>query len=164
MRLAAAWATCLSVLLLWPALGPGYVLTYDMVWVPDLRVGADALGLGTALPRAVPSDAAVGVLDEVVPGAVLQKLVLLGALVGGAVGAARLVDRLGTAGRLAAVTFWIWNPFVVERLAMGHWPVLVGYAVLPWLVVHAGRPPRWPATTPRGARCSPSASCCRWGA
>ncbi|MDP9823457.1 hypothetical protein [Nocardioides massiliensis] len=139
MRLAAAWATCLSVLLLWPALGPGYVLTYDMVWVPDLRVGADALGLGTALPRAVPSDAVVGVLDEVVPGTVLQKLVLLGALVGGAVGAARLVDRLGTAGRLVAVTFWIWNPFVVERLAMGHWPVLVGYAVLPWLVVHAGR-------------------------
>ena len=29
----------------------------------------------------------------------------------------------------------VWNPFVVERLVIGHWPVLVGYAVLPWLLL-----------------------------
>ena len=76
----------LAVLVLGPALGRGYVLTYDMVWVPDLALRSDFLGLGTALPRAVPSDAVVAVLDAVVPGMLLQKLVLLGALVLGGLG------------------------------------------------------------------------------
>ena len=48
-------------------------------------------------------------------------------------GAARL-----TAGSLVdalvAVTVYVWSPFVAERLVIGHWPVLVGYAVLPWVV------------------------------
>ena len=42
-------------------------------------------------------------------------------------------------GRLAAVTFYEWNPFVAERLLMGHWPVLVTYAALPWLIDGARR-------------------------
>src|SRR3546814_6435850 len=33
----------------------------------------------------------------------------------------------------------VWNPFVVERRGLGHWPVLFGYAVLPWLVIAARR-------------------------
>lgn len=129
----AIWAVVLSVLLLGPALGPGYLLTYDMVWVPDLALRSDFLGLGTALPRAVPSDAVVAVLDEVVPGMLLQKLVLLGALVLGGLGAATLAGR-STLARLVAVSVFVWSPFVVERLWIGHWPLLLGWAVLPWLV------------------------------
>ncbi|MBC2934427.1 hypothetical protein [Nocardioides sp. zg-1228] len=129
-----AWATALAVLLLGGALGPGYVLSYDMVWVPDLRLGADALGLGTALPRAVPSDAVVAVLDEVLGGMLLQKLVLLLPLVAAGTGAAALVGP-GVVARLVAVSVAVWNPFVVERLAIGHWPVLVGYGVLPWVLL-----------------------------
>ena len=133
------WSVLLAVLLLGPALGPGYVLTYDMVWVPDLALRADALGTGSGLPRAVPSDAVVAVLDEVVPGMVLQKVVLLGSLVVGGLGAARLAPRGSLVGALAAVTLWQWNPLVVERLGLGHWPVLLGYAALPWLVGAARR-------------------------
>ncbi len=133
------WSVLLAVLLLGPALGPGYVLTYDMVWVPDLALRADALGTGSGLPRAVPSDAVVAVLDEVVPGMVLQKVVLLGSLVVGGLGAARLAPRGSLLGALAAVTLWQWNPLVVERLGLGHWPVLLGYAALPWLVGAARR-------------------------
>lgn len=129
----AAWATVLAVLLLGPALGRGYLLTYDMVWVPDLALRSDFLGLGTALPRAVPSDAVVAVLDEVVPGMLLQKLVLLGALVTGGVGAAALVGS-SLAARLVAVSVYVWSPFVVERLWIGHWPLLLCWAALPWLV------------------------------
>ncbi|MBM7510133.1 hypothetical protein JOE61_003947 [Nocardioides salarius] len=133
------WSVLLAVLLLGPALAPGYVLTYDMVWVPDLALRSDALGTGSGLPRAVPSDAVVAVLDEVVPGMVLQKLVLLGSLVVGGLGAARLAPRGSLLGALAAVTLWQWNPLVVERLGLGHWPVLLGYAALPWLVGAARR-------------------------
>lgn len=129
----AAWAIALAVLLLGPALGPGYLLTYDMVWVPDLALRSDFLGLGTALPRAVPSDAVVAVLDEVVPGMLLQKLVLLGALVTGGTGVAALVGS-SLAARLVAVSVYMWSPYVVERLWIGHWPLLLCWAVLPWLV------------------------------
>jgi hypothetical protein len=134
----AAWAIALGLLLLGPALGPGYLLTYDLVWVPDLALRSDFWGLGTALPRAVPSDAVVAVLDTVVPGMVLQKLVLLGALVLGGLGAIRLAGR-STAARLVAVSAYVWTPFVVERLWIGHWPLLLCWAVLPWLVVEAAR-------------------------
>jgi hypothetical protein len=127
------WSALLGVLLLGGALGPGFVLSYDMVWVPDLALSADALGLGSALPRAVPSDAVVAVLDEVVPGMLLQKLVLVGSLAAGGSGAAALAGP-GTIARMVAATVYVWNPFVVERLAMGHWPVLVGCGVLPWVL------------------------------
>ncbi len=136
--LLLAWPWMLALAVLGPALAPGYVLTHDMVWVPDLSLGPAALGLGTALPRAVPSDAVVAVLDEVVPAMLLQKLVLLGPLVAGAYGVARLVGAAPWA-RAVAMTVWIWNPFVVERLVMGHWPVLVGYAALPWVLLLAAR-------------------------
>ncbi|KQT89251.1 hypothetical protein ASG49_15790 [Marmoricola sp. Leaf446] len=128
------WVVLLSVLLLGPVLSPGFVLTYDMVWVPDLALTRDALGVGSALPRAVPSDAVVAVLDEVVPGALLQKVVLLGCLLGAGTGVARLA-RPSVVVRLVTASVYLWNPFVVERLTMGHWPVLVGYAVAPWVVL-----------------------------
>ncbi|WP_107772629.1 hypothetical protein [Nocardioides sediminis] len=137
--LPAVWTFLFSVVLLGPALGWGYVLTYDMVWVPQLDLRADTLGLGSALPRAVPSDAVVAVLDEVVPAVLLQKVVLLGSLLAAGTGAAALVAERSTAARLVAATVAVWNPFVVERLLIGHWPLLVGYAVLPWLVVSLRR-------------------------
>lgn len=133
-----AWAVALAVLMLGPALAPGYVLTFDMVWVPDLALRSDFLGLGTALPRAVPSDAVVAVLDDVLPGMLLQKVVLLGALVLGGLGAATLAGRR-TPARLVATSVYVWSPFVVERLWIGHWPLLLCWAVLPWLVREAAR-------------------------
>lgn len=132
----AVVALAAAVLLLGPALGPGPVLTYDMVWVPDLAMLRDVLGLGSALPRAVPSDAVVAALDEVVPGVLLQKVVLLGSLTVAGVGAGRLVAG-PLVVRLGAVVLYEWNAFVVERLLIGHWPVLVGYALLPWLLLAA---------------------------
>ena len=141
------WALALAFLVLGPALAPGFLLVRDMVWVPDLALGHDALGLGSGLPRAVPSDAVVAVLDEAVPGMLLQKLVLVLALAAGGVGAARLVDRGdGQSGDsivlvvgLVAVTIYGWNALVAERLLMGAWPILVGYAALPWLLGSARR-------------------------
>jgi hypothetical protein len=92
-RLPVLWALVLALLILWPVLGRGYVLSYDMVWVPDLALRPDFLGLGSALPRAVPSDAVVSVLDEVVPGILLQKVVLVGGLVLGGIGAVHLAPE-----------------------------------------------------------------------
>jgi hypothetical protein len=59
-------------------------------------------------------------------------------LVGAGVGSLRLVGP-GLVARLSAVSVTVWNPYVVERLWLGHWTLLVGYAVLPWLVHAAAR-------------------------
>lgn len=148
-HLPTLWAVVLALLLLGPALGPGYVLSYDMVWVPHLALRSDFLGFATSLPRAVPSDAVVAVLDDVVPAMLLQKAALLGSLVAAGLGTARLVGD-SVAARLTAVTLAVWNPFTVERLVIGHWTVLVGYGVLPWLVL-AGRTTRRTGRVPAAA-------------
>ncbi len=137
--LARCWPWLLALAVLWPVLAPGYVLSYDMVFVPDLALRPDFLGLGSGLPRAVPSDAVVAVLDEILPGMVLQKVVLLGALVLAGYGAGRLVPEDAPVGRLAATTFYVWSPLVAERLVIGHWPLLLTYAALPWLFLSVRR-------------------------
>ena len=147
--LPVVWAVLLPLVLLGPVLGRGFVLSYDMVFVPDLGLRSDFWGLGTGLPRAVPSDAVVALVDEVLPGEWLQKLVLYGALLLAGLGVLRLVGS-GLPGRLVAVSVAVWNPFVVERLWIGHWTVLLGYAAVPWLVA-AGRRARQDGRVPAGA-------------
>jgi hypothetical protein len=140
MRVAVrAWPWVLALVVLAPVLAPGYVLSYDMVFVPDLALRSDFLGLGTSLPRAVPSDAVVAVVDEVVPGMLLQKVVLVAALVLAGAGARRLVPVENGVAQLAATSLYVWNPFVAERLGIGHWPLLLAYAALPWVFDAARR-------------------------
>jgi hypothetical protein len=127
-----------------PALGPGYVLSYDMVFAPSPPAGWRAAGLGDSLPRAVPQDLVVALLSQVVPGSLLQALALAGAVFAAAWGAALLVPTRRTGLRLAAATLYGWNAFVAERLVLGHWGLLLAYAALPWIVraaldVRAGR-------------------------
>ena len=33
--------------------------------------------------------------------------------------------------QLAATTLYVWNPYVAERLGIGHWPLLLAYGYLP---------------------------------
>ncbi|NYH51671.1 hypothetical protein HNR06_001260 [Nocardiopsis arvandica] len=149
------WAVGLlaGVLALGPALGPGYVLRYDMVFVPDLSLGTVLRG-ADGFPRAIPSDAVVAVLSLVLPGDAVQSLVLLAVFAVGGAGAARLVSRApwravpadgpvagpfawvvgGLLAPAAAGSAYVWNPFVAERLLLGQWAVLLGYAGLPWVV------------------------------
>lgn len=150
MRRAALplWCLTLSVLVLGPALGPGFVLVYDMVFTPHQPLVPASVGLGTALPRAVPADAVVSALSTILDGQLLQKAALLGALLFGALGVGRLLADRPLAVQLLGATAYAWNPYTAERLLLGHWPVLVAYAALPWiaragLAVRAGEPHAW---------------------
>ena len=142
-----AWALLLCVLVLGPALGAGYVLSYDMVFVPDPSFSWNQLGLGADLPRAVPLDAVTTAASALVPAQLLQKLVLIVALVAAGVGAARLVPTSSVAVRLVAVTVAVWNPYVAERLVLGHWGLLLAYGALPWLVAAVRRQRAGPGAT-----------------
>ncbi|HEY0636445.1 MAG TPA: hypothetical protein VGD67_02255, partial [Pseudonocardiaceae bacterium] len=129
-------ALALTLAALAPVLAvPGFVLVYDMVFVPRQPLLPSGVGLGPALPRAVPADAVVALLSYALPGDVLQKLALGGALLLGAIGVARLVPTGRTATRVVAAVGYTWNAFVAERLFLGHWTVLLAYGVLPWVVL-----------------------------
>jgi hypothetical protein len=128
-----------GLLALGPGLAPGYLLSYDMVFVPRMPFSAALIGLTGGPPRAVPSDAVVAVASLGVPADVLQKLILLLIFVMACSGAAALLDRGWPGGaplpaRLAAGVFYAWNPYLAERLLIGQWALLLGYAGLPWVL------------------------------
>ena len=128
-------AVALTVVVLGPALvHRGYVLRGDMVFVPDQPWKPAWLGLDGSVPRSVPMDAVVWLLGQVLPGDIVQKLLLAGTLVALAIGVSRLLAGVGLWGRLAGMTLACWNPYVAERLGIGQWACVAGLAVLPWLV------------------------------
>ena len=128
----------MAFVLLAPLLtGGGYPLARDLIFVPHLPLGEGALGLGDGPPRAVPLDAVVSALSWVVDGGVLARIVLPMTLAIAGWGVARLVAPLGWVAQFAAATFAVWNAYVVERLALGQWALLLAYAALPWLVMAA---------------------------
>lgn len=130
----------LGVVALGPGLGPGYLLSYDMVFVPRPPFNSAVLGTSGELPRAVPSDAVIAALARVLPADVVQKLVLLAIFVLACAGAARLLSGERLPARLAAGVLYAWNPFVAERLILGQWALLLGYAGLPWVLAVAANP------------------------
>jgi hypothetical protein len=138
----------LAALLLTPLLGPGYVLVRDMVFVPRIPLGGQLLGLD-GVPRGVPSELLVALASRVVATGWLQDAILLAIVVGGAWGAARLVPTTSRAAAVAAATTYGWSAYLHERLLLGQWALLVGWAVLPW-AAHAALAwrrghPGWPA-------------------
>jgi hypothetical protein len=89
---------------------------------------------GLAPPRAVPSDLVIATVSRIMPADVAQKLVLLAIFVLGCAGVAALLDREPLLARLAGGVFYVWNPYVGERLIIGQWALLLGYAGLPWVL------------------------------
>ncbi|HEV3067801.1 MAG TPA: hypothetical protein VGY50_08145 [Streptosporangiaceae bacterium] len=133
---ARAWPALaglgLGALALGPGLRRGFLLSYDMVIVPRQPFTAALAGLAGGPPRAVPSDAVVAVASRVLPADLVQKLLLLSIFVLACSGAAALLAREPWFARLAAGACYAWNPFVAERLIIGQWALLLGYAGLPW--------------------------------
>lgn len=120
-----------GLVILGPALRRGYVWSYDMVFVPDLPLSSHTLGTDGSVPRAVPTDAVVALLTKIMPGDVVQSIALLATFVVVGAGCAAWCRTI-PAGVVAAIAA-TWNPYVVERLVIGHWSFLLGYATLPWV-------------------------------
>jgi hypothetical protein len=141
----AAWPAALAGLLLGllalgPGLGRGFLLSYDMVAVPRQPFTAAMFGWGGALPRAVPSDAVAAAAARVLPADIVQKLFLLAIFALAAAGLATLLAGQHWLARLAGAVCYAWNPYVAERLIIGQWALLLGYAGLPWVLAAVTRP------------------------
>ncbi|MEO9240675.1 MAG: hypothetical protein ABI418_21595, partial [Jatrophihabitantaceae bacterium] len=142
MRLAALADLAVLVLaawLLWPQHAGGYGLGHDMVFTPHQPLGLDSVGLGTTSPRAVPLDALVALAGKLIGGAATGRIALLVPLLAAGWGSIRLLGSRCLSARLLVGALAIWNPFVVERLALGQWALLWAYGALPWLVRAAHR-------------------------
>lgn len=145
----AAAGLGLGLLALGPALGRGFALSYDMVFVPAPPIGTADLGLGGEPARSVPSDLSVALVAKIIPAEFLQKVILLAIFVAACAGAAALLasawprregdPTLSLLPRLVAGVCYAWNPFVAERLILGQWALLLGYAGLPWVLRELGR-------------------------
>src|SRR5579864_2254951 len=86
--ISAAVGLGLGLLALGPGLQRGFLLSYDMVFVPREPFSAALPGL--APPRAVPSDLVVAAASRILPADILQKLILLAIFVLACSGAAAL--------------------------------------------------------------------------
>jgi hypothetical protein len=133
----------LGLLAIGPGLARGFVLSYDMVFVPGPPFSAALLGLAGGPARPVPSDAVVYALARLIPADILQKLILLSIFLLACSGAAALLaggwqartgERPPLLASLAAGVYYTWNPYMAERLVMGQWAMLLGYAGLPWVL------------------------------
>ncbi|MET8042075.1 hypothetical protein ABZU25_14585 [Micromonospora sp. NPDC005215] len=130
--------------ILGPVLRRGYLLRYDLVFVPDPPFGAMVWGSGSELPRAVPSELFAVGLSQLIPADLAEKALLAGCLALAAVGAARLAPVSHPLARVAAGLGYVWNPWMYGRLHLGQWAVIAGYAALPWAyswVLGVLRPP-----------------------
>lgn len=135
-----AWPVLLSVALYWPLLtGAGYPLARDLVLLPHQPFTWATVGAGDVSPRAVPLDAAISLITSVVDGGLVARVVLPLIVAVAGIGVMTLLRPLSTSARLLAGGVAVWNPFVVERLALGQWALLTAYAALPWLLPAAAR-------------------------
>jgi hypothetical protein len=130
-RIGAAVGLAAGLAVLAPVLGRGFVLSYDLVFVPDPPITAAVLGADGSVPRAVPTELVADLLATLLPAWLVQQAVLLAVFVLAGWGVARLVPS--RAGAAAAALAYAWTPYLAERLVIGHWTYLLGYALLPWV-------------------------------
>jgi len=138
----------LALLLLAPLLGQGVVLSRDMVMIDGIPLGRQLLGV-EGVPRAVPSDLLVALGSRAIGAGLFQDLVLAALVVLAVWGAVRLAPTRSVLAACAAGTAYGWTPYLHERLLLGQWALLIGWAVLPWAVAAArdwrDGLPGWPA-------------------
>lgn len=124
--------------ILLPLLLPGYILTLDAVFVPEIR-----------MPESVSSDylwrTFLHMLNTIVPSQIIEKAIFIVILLGSGVGMHQLLVRLRRETPLPKELAWRWavyaggllymvNPFTYSRFMAGQYGVLLGYMLLPFFV------------------------------
>ena len=131
---AVPWLAGLATgaLVLGPGLGPGSLLSLDLVLTPRIPVPPGVWGLGPPLPQRVPLSVPLAWVSSVAGGPATGKALIVVAVAAAFAGAARLAAAAPLPARLGAGLLYAAGPFAVTRIAAGHLNVLVALAVLPW--------------------------------
>lgn len=129
----------LTAAIMLPLLLPGYILTHDLVFTPELR-----------LSQSIGNDylwhLLLFVLNQVLPSQVIEKLILVAIPLTASIGMHHLLTYLASvsADKNPGLS-WHWaiyagsilfaaNPFVYSRFMAGQYAVLLGYALLPFFI------------------------------
>ena len=142
--IALQWVVPLAIacLMLGPALGPGALFNLDLVVVPRLELPAGFWGLGPELPRRLPLWVPIAALSPVVPATISAKILMVALFMLAWSGMMRLARTLGVVYPAAAAAIFAFSPFMLTRTAVGHFPITITLAVLPWVIRHLLQPGR----------------------
>jgi hypothetical protein len=136
----------LALVLLGPALAPGVLLNLDLVLVPHLDTPSGFWGLGPELPRRLSMWLPISWLSPVIPATLSGKLLMVALFVVSWTGMARLTRRIDADASMltsqAAAALYTLSPFVLTRIAVGHFMVTWPHAMLPWVLPILVRPGR----------------------
>lgn len=121
----------LAVVILWQMMLPGYVLTLDMIFAPEMKVFSDASGFANFLPLSY----LIYWSSVLIPAWLVQKIILTFVFFGIGYFAFKFlpVGKNRIVQYFSALIF-LFNPFVYSRMIAGQWTVLTGYAILPVLL------------------------------
>ncbi len=122
----------LALFIMAPLLEPGYILTLDMVFTPQLRM--PAIITNDFLFRSL-----LHFLNFIVPADEIEKTILVVILLLSSFGVSRLLRSFSqtetpieNSGIVFAAILYTVNPFTYDRFMTGQYEVLLGYALLPW--------------------------------
>lgn len=106
----------------------GYIFLLDWVGGPQSHFPTD----WTA--RETPLSAALWLLDILLPYGISQKLILLCIFFLAGYGTYRLIPTQNPWVKVFAGLFAQFNPFIYTRILAGQWSLVLGLAVLPWIL------------------------------
>lgn len=117
----------LAAVIIFPLVKPGYILTLDAVITP--KIAFAPLTSSSFIYQNI-----LAVLNFFMPSYWIQRIILFFIFFLSGWGMYRLLDKkLGIAGYFAGI-FYAINPFVYERVMAGHWQLLLGYSIFPFVV------------------------------
>jgi len=120
------------IIIFWKILLPGYLLTMDMTFAPDMRV---ILNSSEKFLNFVLVSYLIHLLDLFAPAWVVQKIMLIGLFFSiGWLAFKYLLAEKNNLVRWFTALIYLVNPFVYTRFLAGQWLVLWGYAFLPPLL------------------------------
>ncbi len=124
--------SAVAALVLWGLLLPGYVLTLDLTFTPDIKISDYYHGFDTLVYGGLPLFLLLKGGSLVMPMWVVEKAMLFFPLLLAGLGAHYLSPAKHPVGRYFAGLLYILNPFVYARMMAGQHLVVWGYALLPF--------------------------------
>ena len=128
--------TSLALIILWHLLLPGYIITLDMAWSPNIRFPDAFYGLEADPIRLIstPFRLTVWLLSQIVASDIVQKALLFAVFFFAGLGAHCLCPTKSEYGRYFAGILYAVNPFIYTRFMVGHLGLMLAYATLPYTI------------------------------
>jgi len=123
----------LSLALLSILLKPGYILSLDMTFGPNLN--SDFYGFrDPAYGGEISLSSLIQLCSSIVPTWVVQKVILVLIFFLSGISAHSLIETKSRVPKYFAGILYMINPFIYVRLLAGHWVILLAYSVTPFAI------------------------------